>query len=232
MANEITTNQKTAQVVYEIAYAPASEACQRDSKAIEPALRIVRRKAAAGYGIFFGTADEEEPMVIVILAWPSLKTHYSFAHDAEYPAFLELLDPALGGPIIVNHVHFVQDPRGALAAPETKIVWLKQKEGVAKKALVKALDKIGSFLDAHAGRKCGEGKKHGGSVYGSTVEDPEMFIMIMGWESVEEAVEGEALEEMMAEMEKWATWRVVHFALREQVLRVGFEVQGVTGGVV
>jgi hypothetical protein len=95
----------------------------------------------------------------------------------EYPALIEKLKPALGGPLAMDHIPFNEDVTNALNAPVTQVITSKLKDGQAKDGLLDA----GTFTKA-LNEAVGA---HPPVAFGESKENPGTFIVLIGWDSVE-----------------------------------------------
>jgi hypothetical protein len=89
---------------------------------------------------------------------------------------LKAFGPALAGAPEFQHVqHIVGDFMAALAAPVTEVATFKLKEGGDLNALQEHIAAFSSALNAAS---------HG-FAWGSCVEDPNIFVALIGWPSVD-----------------------------------------------
>ncbi|KAI0049032.1 hypothetical protein FA95DRAFT_957131 [Auriscalpium vulgare] len=104
--------------------------------------------------------------------------------------FIVLPGPKLDRPIFLGTsgsrsdehslcVSFTEDPLPTLHAPTTEIVWITAKTGAFTDKVVTALDRLAGFgNDPHSPTI--------GTAYGKVLDEPGMFLVLMGWTSVEE----------------------------------------------
>lgn len=111
-------------------------------------------------------------------AWESVEHHLAITKDPKYPELAKNLHPYIQpGSVSFQHVKFNKDPSTTLfTAPVTEVAVITFKSGTSEET-VKALEGVSKALDGAKGQVA--------NAYGESVENKGVWIIVVGWESIE-----------------------------------------------
>ncbi|THH26805.1 hypothetical protein EUX98_g7386 [Antrodiella citrinella] len=159
--------------VVEFASWPASEAFKADRTLAHPALTILAGCKGA-QKIYYGIQHEDQTTAKLIIIWDSLADHQALIDDKPLYATLGgLLGPVLAGEITLFHVKFaaVESIPAHLEAPITELATATIKD-TSKSAELEA--------EFAKGAAVGLGSS------GKVVEHEKQWLLVKGWQSIEE----------------------------------------------
>jgi len=139
-----------------------------------------------------------------------MAAHERFGSDQETVVrFLKLFESSAEGGIPKGmHIHATWEEDAAipcLKAPFVEFRKISPKEGVTMEAIHRALDKCVSYMnDPSSGAV--------GATYGHVIEEPEKFMLVAGWKSIEARNDGLGIVGEIGEM---AEEEVVEVSLRQ-----------------
>ncbi|KIK07939.1 hypothetical protein K443DRAFT_604541 [Laccaria amethystina LaAM-08-1] len=162
--------------VVEFASFVASEALLANHDLLEGAVDDIS-KVDGFISAYAGLKVEDKKTAYLAVVWETYESHKTLMDSPEYPALIEKLKPALGGPLAMDHIPFNEDVTNALNAPVTQVITSKLKDGQAKDGLLDA----GTFTKA-LNEAVGA---HPPVAFGESKENPGTFIVLIGWDSVE-----------------------------------------------
>jgi hypothetical protein len=118
-------------------------------------------------------------VIIIAPVWEKPEYHEKFLQDSSYPTFLTTLAAAHSGPpLSVLHFDMTDDPAKGLTAPVTDLTYMTLKEGKTKADVEPFFANFAWIADLSKGFH-----------HGQCVEKPELFVVLMGWASVEVSVD-------------------------------------------
>ncbi|KAI0048906.1 hypothetical protein FA95DRAFT_1557485 [Auriscalpium vulgare] len=199
-----------ADKTYEIVNWPASEAFLADHSIIGPVYDALTDRA--GTNEIYTGVQVEAQNVFCVVSWDKLKDHLDYINDAEnYKQLIADLNKTRADVNVIDLVHaqFLSDPRSTFTAPVTEFAYLTPKEGVAKEVVQEIILKI---VDHSNDPK----STPRSAAYGSLLEKPETFLLVLGWTSAQEhadAIKGGDLGELVADLRSNVDGRIVHAKL-------------------
>jgi hypothetical protein len=129
--------------------------------------------------LYFSVTPQNLTVIIIAPVWKTPEHHEKFLQDSSYPTFLSTLAAAHSGPpLSVLHFDMTDDPAKGLTAPVTDLTYMTLKEGKTKADVEPFFANFAWIADL------GKGFHHG-----QCVEKPELFVVLMGWASVEVSVD-------------------------------------------
>ena len=142
-------------------------------------MSVEDKKTANMFIRTFPASNSRPPKVMIVLAWEKYEHHKTLIDNpVEYPIIMAKLKPAIGrGKFLMSHVQFNDDATAALTAPMTEIVGITLKDGHVKQELDDVLRTLTTKIASEAG-------SFSPAVWGATIEDPNKFWLIIGWQSV------------------------------------------------
>ncbi|KAI0056116.1 hypothetical protein BV25DRAFT_1832582 [Artomyces pyxidatus] len=196
-----------ASKTYEFASWPASEAYLSNPSIIQPVFGYL--KASKGINEIYQGLQTEQPNIYVINTWDELKDHQNLIEDKENYSALGVHTARTrseNSEESIVHAIFLEDPRGAFGAPVTEIAHITPKEGVAPGA-------VEEVLVAILGWRSDPDVVVRGGAYGRLVEKPETFVLVLGWDTVEDhinTVTAGAPEQVVAKLKSVGLVELVH----------------------
>ncbi|KAG1744611.1 uncharacterized protein EDB91DRAFT_1050713 [Suillus paluster] len=148
-----------------------TEAFRKDQSIVRPAFDMVSKADGVRMPAYVGLQIENAAKGYVFLNWDSLAQHQAMLAAPSYGRLLELLKPAYGGWSKMYHVIFNSHPI-ALQQPVTEVLLLTLKNPSHRAEVFDILTKISDSTKKML-------------VFGPTLEDKNVIILVGGWQSVE-----------------------------------------------
>ncbi|KAG2145430.1 uncharacterized protein EDB93DRAFT_1087121 [Suillus bovinus] len=148
-----------------------TEAVRKDRSILKPAFEIVSKSNGVQMPAYVGMQIENPAKGYVILNWDSLTHHQAMMAAPSYATLLEALKPAYGGWSKMYHVIFNAHPT-ALQQPVTEVLLLTIKNPSHRAEVFEILTKLSDSTKKML-------------VFGPSLEDNNVIIVIGGWKSVE-----------------------------------------------
>jgi len=165
----------------------ASEAYIADSAVIQPAVKLLAEHEGV-LSVFTGFEVEDPTVGYLFVVWEKLEHHEKLMQDSSYPTILSTLAAAQSGPpLSMLHFDMTDDPTKGLTAPVTDLTYMTLKEGKTKADVEPFFATFAWIADL------GRGFHHG-----QCVEKPELFVVLMGWASIEAHMEAGKAPEFAA----------------------------------
>jgi len=195
--------------VTELVFFTSSEAFRSDPASIINNVGGILGKSEGMISAYHGPEIEDPSQAYLVVLWETLEHHKALISSPSYPALMEGLKPAIGGPFEMLHAKFNKDPTKAFTAPVTEIAVLTATPG-------KPREEIGKLLDVISSQE--PNSKVTLSTWGPVVEKEDVFILVVGWESLEahKAVVASApddFKKVLAGLRDLATLKVTHAKL-------------------
>ncbi|KAG1810380.1 uncharacterized protein HD556DRAFT_1281522, partial [Suillus plorans] len=150
-----------------------TEAIRKDRSILKPAFELVSKSRCAP--AYVGIQIENPAKGYVFMNWDSLAHHQAMLASPSYPNLLEALKPGYGGWSKMYHVIFNAQPV-AVKQPVTEVLLLTLKNPSNRTEVFDILTKFSDSTKKMA-------------VFGPTLEDKNVIILVAGWRSVEVCVE-------------------------------------------
>ncbi|KAH8101087.1 hypothetical protein BXZ70DRAFT_934341 [Cristinia sonorae] len=190
-------------VYIEIAHFESTRAYRDDPSIIQTPLEMIG-KAKNLYGIWTGLQVEDQQTLYMAVVWKSVEDHYAYMADKElwnaaYQAYLSsaFFDITACGGLL--HIQFNTDPYVHLNKPVTEFMRMELMAGRQSEAIEGILRQELAEREALLKE---QGPSRGLFTWGCAWEFPEMFVIMTGWDSVEDS---EAFrEQYAAQLEKFA----------------------------
>jgi len=168
---------------FEVAFWPCSEEYVKNPSMIQPAFETLTRSGGpSGLEEIFYGVEVGKSNAWAVLNWDSMEAHGRFLADQE--ALLEFTkmfeSSAEDGIPKGTLIHASWDERAVpcLQAPFVELTKITPKPGITKEAMQEALDRYVAYMnDPKSGAV--------GATYGHVVEEPEQFIIVVGWKTLE-----------------------------------------------
>ncbi|KAG1733519.1 hypothetical protein EDB19DRAFT_1830903 [Suillus lakei] len=155
----------------EIIIFETSEEFRNDYSILRPAFDIVSKSDGFQKPIYFGAQIEKPATGYLFLNWDSLAHHQAVMASPSYAPLLEVLKPAFGGPSKMHHVIFNDHPI-AFQQPVTEVLLITLKDPSHRAEVFDILSKLSDLTKKML-------------VFGPTLEDGNVIILVGGWSSVE-----------------------------------------------
>ncbi|KAF9565779.1 hypothetical protein CPC08DRAFT_747796 [Agrocybe pediades] len=170
-------------------------------------------KKTGGWESFhYGVTEEDGTTFFLLLGWESLDAHKALIAAPGYPQSTGLMAAMdLTEPLSMNHIEFNRDYLSALTAPVTEIVLLTLNEGKTKEDLNRVFDSLAAKVDE-------VNSKYEPCAWGQSLEAPDKFYLIIGWDSVqahEDAVKDESFHPVLTELQATANLKILHTKLQK-----------------
>ncbi|KAG0694607.1 hypothetical protein DFH29DRAFT_312080 [Suillus ampliporus] len=175
----------------EIVIFPTSETFRNDNSILHPAFDIMAKVDGLQTPIYSGLQVEDPATGYVFLNWDSLAHHKAAMASASYGTVHEIMTAAFAGSGKMYHVIFNDHPI-ALQQPVTEILFVTLKDPSHR---AEVFEIFNNFTEVS--------KKM--LVFGPTLEDENVIVLVGGWESVEAHRETVAKSEPKAEIERLYT---------------------------
>ncbi|KAG2064821.1 hypothetical protein BDR04DRAFT_1162142 [Suillus decipiens] len=173
----------------EIGIFDTSEEYRKDvGLCLRPSFDIVSKADGAQKPAYAGTQIESPATGYIFLNWDTMAHHKAFIASTSYGPLREVLKPALGGSSKMYHVIFNDHPI-AFQQPVTEVLIITLKDPSYRAEVFDILTKISYLTEKML-------------VFGSTLEDENMIILVGGWPSVEAHWEMVAKPEPKAAIER------------------------------
>ncbi|KAG2344191.1 hypothetical protein BDR05DRAFT_199009 [Suillus weaverae] len=147
-----------------------TEAIRNDRSILRPAFEMVAKSNGIQMPAYVGTQIENPAKGYVFMNWDSLAHHQAMMASPSYATLLEALKPAYGGWSKMYHVIFNANPI-ALQQPVTEVLLLTIKNPSHRTEVFEILTKISDSTKKML-------------VFGPTLEDKNVIIVVGGWQSV------------------------------------------------
>ncbi|KAF8956994.1 hypothetical protein BDZ97DRAFT_1763276 [Flammula alnicola] len=135
------------------------------------------KKVDGCLGVSRGFQLEDKSRVFLFITWKTNEHYEKMRQRAEYPSFMASLKP-LGSDIFIQHIDFDVDIANAFSAPITEITTIKAKEGHTQEEVNAVVSEIRANQHLVKGG-------HPPIAWGQVKQTPELYILIIGWDSVE-----------------------------------------------
>ncbi|KAG2039427.1 hypothetical protein BDR03DRAFT_220472 [Suillus americanus] len=168
-----------------------TEAVRKDRSILKPAFELVSKSSGIQMPAYVGTQIENPAKGYVVMNWDSLAHHQAMMASPSYATLLEALKPAYGGWSKMYHVNFNAHPIG-LQQPVTEILLLTIKNPSHRTEVFDILTKISDSTKKML-------------VFGPSLEDKNVIIVVGGWQSVEAHWQMVAKPEPKAALERLYT---------------------------
>jgi len=166
-----------------------SETHRKDVSAIiHPSFDLVYKADGCLRPGYFGVQTEDTTTGYIFINWESLGHHQTLINGPDYPHLLETLSPVFGGKTQMHHVIF-NDKSIAFDSPVTEVVITTLKDPSNRAEVFGILTKISAMTEKKL-------------VFGSTLEDENVIIVVGGWPTVEAHLETVAKPEPKALVER------------------------------
>ncbi|KAG0702090.1 hypothetical protein DFH29DRAFT_875384 [Suillus ampliporus] len=175
----------------EIVIFPTSEAFRNDSSILRPVLDIVSKADGIQMPVYVGLQIEDPATGYLFLNWDSLAHHQAAMASTSYGPLREILDPALAGPGKTYHVIF-NDKAIGLQQPVTEVLLVTLKDPSHRAEVFEIFNKLVEFTKKMI-------------VFGPTLEDENVIVLVNGWASVEAHREAVTHPEPKAAIERLYT---------------------------
>ncbi|EPQ53605.1 hypothetical protein GLOTRDRAFT_100664 [Gloeophyllum trabeum ATCC 11539] len=195
--------------VAELVLFTSSEAYQNDQGVLGGLIDILN-KTEGKIATYHGPEVEDPTKGYLFVLWQTLEHHKALMSGPTYPALVETLKPAVGGPFEMLHINFTKDPTPALEAPVTEVALVTLKPGKTKEEVGPLLHKLTGLPTPGIVL----------STWGPTVEKEETLIIAAGWESVEahkqasKGVSGEVAQ-LIASIRELVDIKITHGKLKK-----------------
>ncbi|EPQ49812.1 hypothetical protein GLOTRDRAFT_134581, partial [Gloeophyllum trabeum ATCC 11539] len=117
--------------VAELVLFTSSQAHQKDQGILGRSIDILN-KTEGKIATYHGPEVEDPTNGYLFVLWQTLGHHKALMSGPTYPALVETLKPAVGGPFEMLHINFTKDPTPALEAPVTEVALVTLKPGKTK----------------------------------------------------------------------------------------------------
>ncbi|KAG1807863.1 uncharacterized protein BJ212DRAFT_1485436 [Suillus subaureus] len=168
-----------------------TEAIRNDRSILRPAFEMVSKSDGIQMPAYVGTQIENPAKGYVFMNWDSLAHHQAMLASPSYATLLEALKPAYGGWSKMYHAIFNAHPIG-LQQPVTEVLLLTIKNPSHRTEVFDILTKISDSFKKML-------------VFGPSLEDKNVIIVVGGWRSVEAHWEMVAKPELKAAFERLYT---------------------------
>ncbi|KAG1869457.1 hypothetical protein DFJ58DRAFT_697770 [Suillus subalutaceus] len=148
-----------------------TEAVRKDRSILKPAFELVSKFNGIQMPSYVGTQIENPAKGCVFMNWDSLAHHQAMMASPLYATLLEHLKPAYGGWSKMYHVIFNANPI-ALQQPVTEVLLLTIENPSNRTEVFDILTKISDSTKKML-------------VFGPSLEDKNVIIVVGGWKSVE-----------------------------------------------
>ncbi|KAG0694608.1 hypothetical protein DFH29DRAFT_880609 [Suillus ampliporus] len=175
----------------EIIIFPTSEAFRNDSSILRPVLDIVSKADGVQMPVYAGLQIEDPATGYLFLNWDSLAHHQAAMASTSYGPLRKLLDSAFASPGKMYHVIF-NDKAIALQQPVTEVLLVTLKDPNHRAKVFEILNKFTELTKKMI-------------VFGPTLEDENVIMIVGGWTSVEAHWETVANPEPKAAIERLFT---------------------------
>ncbi|KAG2145710.1 hypothetical protein BD769DRAFT_1660825 [Suillus cothurnatus] len=172
----------------EVVIFDTSEEFRKDVSILRPAFDIISKVDGVQAPVYTGTQIENPATGYIFLNWDSLAHHQTLMASPSYGPLLEVLKPAFGGPSKMHHVIFNDHPI-AFQQPVTEVLVVTLKDPSYRAEVYDILTKMSDLTKKML-------------VFGPTLEDENVIILVGGWQSVEAHWETVANPEPKAAIER------------------------------
>jgi len=138
-----------------------------------------------------GQIENEAATGYVFLNWESLAHHQKVIDGPDYGNVINALKPVFGGDAKMNHVIFNNNPI-AFESPVTEVLFITLKDPSYRAEVTEILTKISNMTE-------------GRLVFGPTLEDENVIVLVGGWQSVQDHWDTVAKPEPKALIERLFT---------------------------
>ncbi|CAA7262944.1 unnamed protein product [Cyclocybe aegerita] len=205
--------RREAMPILEICQWKVSKAFLEDPSSLGPAFDQV--SAATGcHGVYSGLAEEDKESVWLFIPWDTYEHHQTLIKDPSYPSLIEKLKPSFATnpkDLAMSHVDFNEDTTPGLTAPCTEVVKAVLKDGKTKTDLDAVMADVGSRIEAEKG-------SYPPVVWGPTIEDPNVFFLVVGWDSSKthfDVVGQESFKIPLQNLRETADLHMVHVSFKK-----------------
>ncbi|PFH54108.1 hypothetical protein AMATHDRAFT_45122 [Amanita thiersii Skay4041] len=195
--------------IIEIHQFPASDAYITNQSAAKPVLDSV--KGAEGLiSLYYGLQEEDKETGYFVTVWESFQAHKEFVlGPINFGLTNKFAVLHAEGPQAQCRVRFNADTDAAFNAPITEFSFIKTRAGVSAEQRQEVIDNLLSALGTIPGI-------HAPAAFGETKERPGVFVLTIGWESLENHAQVAQSENAMAiirKMDSVAETTVAHVKL-------------------
>ncbi|KAG1810098.1 uncharacterized protein HD556DRAFT_1435816 [Suillus plorans] len=148
-----------------------TEEVRNDCSILSPAFEIISKSDGIQKPAYVGTQIENPARGYVFMNWDSLAHHQAMLESPSYATLLEALKPAYGGWSKMYHATFNAHPI-AFQQPVTEVLLLTIENPDHRTEVFDILTKISDSTEKML-------------VFGPTLEDETVIIVVGGWQSVE-----------------------------------------------
>jgi len=196
--------------VVQIATFPVSDAFVSNPDIFKAPLGLI--KSAEGHqSSFYGLKVEDQKTGYYVSVWETYEHREKFAKNPSYASLIEQLKPAVSGQFVRDHITVTGNPHAALSSPAVEFAAFTLKADGSAEKLSSVFEELAIGLDAAAGA-------HPPCVWGRSIENPNKFFMIVGWDSVEahlEIARGGSLHSFVEQIKAVADISIAHSGLKK-----------------
>ncbi|PPR05417.1 hypothetical protein CVT24_008031 [Panaeolus cyanescens] len=196
---------------------------------LRPSLDVVRTWNGCT-DLFIGVPEEDSQTAQLIVVWETLEHHQALIKAAKYPEVVSgiaaSLPPDSGlSSLVMYHVDFAANARSpsevdvgpAFSAPITEQVFMTLKEGKTKGDIAKVLNAIRDKITEDSKTTDGISTP---MVWGQTVEDPKVFVLLIGWDSSQlhrDIVAQPKYKEVLSSLVETVDIKMIHVPLKSNI---------------